>query len=72
MMSLTNRIIQDPTCVVEGDLQELAGAWNDIDQMLMEEESKSESPFGKDYRWTDQLRIAVNAITRYIDTLEGK
>ena len=63
-MSLVNRIIQDPTCVVEGDVSELNEAVGILSSWIMSEECKERNV---DYAWVRKCEDAKHSILKYLN-----
>ena len=68
-MHLVNRIIQDPTCVVEGDVSELNEAVGILSSWIMSEECKERNV---DYDWVSKCQDAKHAILKYLNGREEK
>ena len=63
-MHLVNRIIQDPTCVVEGDVSELNEAVGILSSWIMSEECKERNV---DYAWVRKCEDAKHSIIKYLN-----
>ena len=63
-MNLVNRIIQDPTCVVEGDVTELNEAVATLSSWIMSEECKERNV---DYDWVRKCEDAKHSIMKYLN-----
>lgn len=68
-MHLVNRIIQDHTCVVEGDVSELHEAVGTLSTWIMSEECKERNV---DYAWVRKCEDAKHAIIKYLNEREEK
>lgn len=63
-MNLVNRIIQDPTCVIEGSVEELNEAVGTLSTWIMSEECKERNV---DYAWVRKCEDAKHAILKYLN-----
>lgn len=63
-MNLVNRIIQDPTCVIEGSVEELNEAVHTLSSWIMSEECKERNV---DYAWVRKCEDAKHAILKYLN-----
>ena len=63
VITLARRIVNDNTCVIEGNYDELQDAWACISQWRMSEECKERN---LDYDWIRMLNDAEDAIKNRI------
>ena len=63
-MNLASRIIQDPTCVVEGDVSELNQAVATLSTWILTEECKERNV---DYAWVRKCEDAKHSIMKYLN-----
>ena len=63
-MNLASRIIQDPTCVVEGDVSELNQAVATLSTWILTEECKERNV---DYDWVRKCEDAKHSIIKYLN-----
>tara|TARA_B100000497_G_scaffold74050_1_gene82984 strand:- start:71 stop:289 length:219 start_codon:yes stop_codon:yes gene_type:complete len=67
VIELARRIVNDNTCVIEGNYDELQDAWACISQWRMSEECKERN---LDYDWINQLNSAEHAIRKRVAELK--
>lgn len=66
MSDLTQRIIRDHTCVVEGDFDELNQVMSTLSLWRMSEECKERNV---DHKWINKLSDAQHAVMKRVNEL---